>query len=163
MNDLTYLTVDRLKDWTPISQNVDISQLENWIPVTETMHLIPILGTSLDSELKSQIETGTVTADNQILIDNICNASAWYSFLNASTFMRSKAMNKGIVQQFSENSQVVPLEDFKAYRQELLQKAIFFTNYLQDFLELNKDKYPLYRSTNCDGNSKDNSSGIWVG
>jgi len=53
MIQITYLTTEDLKEITPISKNVDISQLESFIPVTESMHIIPILGLALDLRLKT--------------------------------------------------------------------------------------------------------------
>lgn len=164
----TYLTVDDLKSYTPISNNVDVSQLENWIPVAETMHIVPVLGTALDTALKTEIEaTGTLTGDNYTLLRHVQNASAWYCFYEASTFLRTKAMNKGITQQYSDNSQVAPWEDFKAYRQDILDKAMFYRNYLITYLTDNKALYPLWRSNDCDDEcndsySKEFPSGIYV-
>lgn len=165
MLQTTYLTVDDLKSYTPISQNVDTSQLENWIPVAEEMHIIGILGTALDTQLKTQIENGTISGDNYTLWTTIKNCSAWYTFYEATTFLRTKAMNKGIVQQFSDNSNVAPMEDFKDYKQSILDKAMFYRNYLIDFLEANKSLYPLWRSDSNDcgeNHDKEFSGGIYV-
>ena len=165
MIETTYLTVDKLKDFTPIVASVDTTLLENWIPVAETMHIVPVLGDALDSALKTELETyGTLTGNNATLLTYILNASAWYCFLEASSFIRTKFTNKSATQQFSENSQVIEKEDFKSLRQEILDKAMFFRNKLIDYLENNKSKFPLYRSDNdCDNiGSKEYSAGIWL-
>ena len=165
MLETTYLTVDKLKDFTPISANVDVSQLENFIPVAEEMHISVILGTALDTALKTELEaTGTLSGDNETLLRYILNASAWFSFYEASNFLRSKFHNKGTTQMYSENSVVVPFEDWKAMRQDIYDKAQFYRNALIDFLNDNKSTYPLYRSDDdCDGfATKDNSSGIYL-
>lgn len=161
---LTYLTVEELKSYTSISNNVDTSQLESWIPISESMRIVPVLGTALDTSLKAELEaTGTLTGNSAILYTHIKNCSAWYSFYEASTFMRTKAMNKGIIQQFSDNSQVAPLEDFRQYRQDILDKAQFYLNYLVQYLEDNKNLFPLYRSQCDDYSGHDyTGSGIYV-
>jgi hypothetical protein len=170
MLQTTYLTIDTLKSYTPISANVDVSQLENWIPVAEDLHIDDILGTALDTALKSELEaTGTLTGNNATLLTYILNASAWYTYYECIGFIRTKSMNKGLVQQFSDNSQVTPLEDYKIFKQEIWDKAIYYRNKLIDYLEANKALFPLYRSCNsdfgdCDSGdcaSKDNSTGIW--
>ena len=166
MLQTTYLTVDELKDFTPISANVDVTLLENWIPVAESMHIVPILGTALDTALKAELEaTGTLTGDNYTLLTHIQNASAWYTFLESVTFIRTKAVNKGVTQGYSDNSNTTPLDDFKDFKQSILDKAIFFRNYLIDFLTLNASTYPLWRSDDdeCgESYNKDFSGGIWV-
>ena len=166
MLQTTYLTVDELKDYTPISANVDITSLENWIPVSESMHIVSILGTALDTALKAELEAnGTLTGNNYTLLTYIWNASAWYCFYEASTFLRTKAVNKGITQQFSDNSNVAPMEDFKDYKQSILDKAMFYRNALIDYLTLNASTFPLWRSDDdeCgESYNKDFSGGIWV-
>lgn len=173
----TYLTIDNLKDYTAISNNLDCSQAEGWIPTVEQMHIIPILGTALDTSLKTQLEAlGTLTGNNATLLTYILNASAWYTFFEMVGFVRTKTMNKGLVQQFSDNSQVTNTEDYKIYKQEILDKAMFFRNALIDYLNNNSTLFPLYRSdcdcTNdvcCDdegnivGYKKSYPSGIYLG
>jgi hypothetical protein len=171
MLQITYLTVEELKSYTPISSNVDTSLLENWIPVSETMHIIPILGVALDSALKTELESlGTLSGNNLTLLGYIVNASAWYCLYEAVPFIRSKITNKSVTQQASDNSQVIAVDDFKMLKQDILDKAVFFRNALIDYLEGNKSLYPLYRSCtstydDCDSDdctSKGNSTGIWV-
>lgn len=164
MLELTYLTFDDLKSYTPISNNVDVSLLENFISVAEQMHIIPILGTALDTALKQELElNGTLSGNNLTLLSHIKNASSWFCFYESATFLRTKAMNKGLVQQFSDNSQTVQLDDFRDYKQSILDKAHFYRNALIDFLNTNRTTYPLYRSDDtCNVASKDNSSGIYL-
>ncbi len=166
MNETTYLTVETLKEYTPIVNSVDVTLLDVWIPVAETMHIIPVLGDALDTALKTELETyGTLTGNNLTLLKYIQNASAWYSFLESSSFIRTKFTNKSATQQFSDNSQVAPLDDFKQIRQEILDKAMFYRNRLIDYLDDNKSLFPLYRSDDedCNGSgNKEYSSGIWL-
>lgn len=172
----TYLTTDKLRDYTPISANVDISQLENWIPVVEELHILPVIGVSLDTALKLELETlGTLTGNNATLLTYILNAEAWYCLYEAIGWIRSKVVNKGLVQQFSDNSQVVSTEDYKILKQEALDKAMFYRNALIDYLEANTTLFPLYRSSfcnnsdydecddNCNGRAKSYPSGIYLG
>ncbi len=171
MLQTTYLTVDKLKDFTPISQNVDVTLLENWIPVAEDLHINDILGTALDTALKTELEAlGTLTGNNATLLVYILNASAWYTYYECVGFLRTKTVNKGLTQQFSDNSQVVSTEDYKLFKQEIWDKAIYYRNKLIDYLDANKTLFPLYRSctaqfgNDCDDidcATKDNSTGIW--
>jgi len=176
MTTTTYLTVDFLKSYTPISANVDVSLLENWIPVVEQMHIIPILGTALDTALKTEIEaTGTLTGNNYTLLTYIDNASAWYCLYESLGWIRTKVMNKGVIQQSSDNSNVAPLDDYKVMKQEALDKAMFFRNALIDYLRINSALFPLYRSefcgngtyddcdSGCLGGAKSYPSGIYLG
>jgi hypothetical protein len=141
-----------------------VSLLESWIPVGETMHIVSVLGIALDTALKTELEaTGTLTGDNATLWVYIKNASAWYSYYESVGFIRTKTTNKGITQGFSDNSSIVPLDDYKVFKQDILDKANFFRNKLIDFLNNNRLTYPLYRSDDCDGlTTKEFGSGIYV-
>lgn len=168
MLEITYLTVDDLKSYTAISKNNDVTQLENFIPVAETMFINEsVLGTALDSALKQELtNTGTLTGNNATLWVNIKNCSAWYSYFLAIGFIRTKTTNKGETQQSSDNSQVAPLEDYKDKKQGILDIASFYRNYLIDYLDKNKSLFPLYRAdlNDCgESTKKDNSSGIFLG
>jgi len=72
-------------------------------------------------------------------------------------------MNKGVVQQYSENSQVSAYDDFNQYRQGILDKGTFYLNYLNKYLVDNSSLYPLWRSNNeCGNPNLSNSSGIYL-
>ena len=159
-----YLTTNALKNLTAISANVDVSLLENFIPISESMSIDPILGLALSTEIRTQIDADTISAANQNLLDNyILPASAWSTFLEASTFLFMRTEAKGITKKYSDNSQAIDIKEFSLYKQSIMDKKTFYCSRLIDFLELNKTSYPLYRSDDRDKPRKSNSSGIFLG
>lgn len=163
-NDTTYLTIGRIKELTAIVKSVDPTYIEPFIEVGETMHIVPVLGLALDSELKTAIEQGTLSGNNETLVVNyIQPASAWYSFYESTPFLSIKAFNKGLVKQFSDNSTSIDREELRDYRQSILDKAVFYRNKLIDYLNNNKSLYPNYRTDNACGVPKSNSTGIFLG
>ena len=164
----TYLTVDELKDYTPISANVDVTLLENWINVAEEMHINQsVLGTALNTALKTELEaTGTLSGNNYTLLEYIQNASAWLTYYESIGFLRVKTANKGLTMQSSQNSDTVGTDDYKIFKQEIWDKCQYYRNRLIDYLNNNHLLFPLYRSdiNNCDNYSgKDSSSGVYCG
>ena len=161
--DLTYNTADSLKEQTSISKNVDVNSLLPYLQSGELMHCLPILGTALDSDLKTQIENNTLTGHNYTLVYEyiipVSSYSAWY---DASTFMHVKTTNKGLVHQFSDSSATVDFATLKLYRQSIKDKLVFFEERLKQYLIDNASTYPLFRSDDCDTNHQDYSNGIFL-
>lgn len=157
MNDTTYLTVEDLKEITAIVKTVSAEYLSPFITVAEDMHINEsILGTALDSELKSEIENGTLSGNNETLVIHyIQPASAWYCFYEAAPFLSIKAFQKGLVKQASPESTPIDADELKSYRQAILDKATYYRNRLIDYLNTNATLYPNYRnSDDCSGAGK---------
>lgn len=164
--DITYNTIETLKENTSISENVDPKSLLPYLQSAELMHIIPIIGEALDTELKKHITGNTLTGDNHTLVyEYIIPASAYASWLDSSTFMHIKTTNKGLVHQFSDNSNNIDYESFSHYRQSIRDKLTFFERRLKEYLDKNKSKYPKYRPDNDECDDKDNgewSTGIFL-
>ncbi len=163
INTITYSTVATLKEDTSISQNVDAKSLLPYISSSELMHVQPIIGVALDSELKTQIENNTLSGDNFTLVEfYVRPVSAMASWYSSTIFQRSKATNKGIVHQSSDSSDTISFEDFQLYRSNIKNQLIFFENRLTKFLEDNQTTYPTYRS-DCElPTHNDSSGGLYI-
>lgn len=162
----TFLTVDYLKEITPISLAVDVNTLMPFVSVGETLHVYDILGTALKDSLLTMIENHTLSGNSEILVeDYIIPCAAWFSFFEASVFIIYRSENKGITKKFSDNSQALDKDEFAIYRQAILDKAQFYRTRLVDYLENNQTLFPLWRcsSTNPINASKGNGSGFYLG
>lgn len=160
---ITYSTIETLKEDTSISNNVDPKALLPYINPAELMHVTPIIGVALDNELKSLIEISGLTGNNLTLVeDYIRPVSAYASWHDSSTFMHVKSTNKGLVHQTSDSSTTVDFATLKFYRQSIKDKMTFYEERLKNYLDDNKDLFPLYRSNDCDDDHGDYSNGIYL-
>ncbi len=167
MDTFTFLSIEQLKEMTALNKTVDAAYLEPFVQTSEEMHVNPILGTALLSELQTEIQDGTISGNNETLWINYINpCSAWYSFYEASPFIHTKASNKGLLAQRSESSDTIDIDTFNAYKQSIKDKAVFYRNRLIDYLNDNEATYPNWRADNTDCEQftrKSNSSGIFLG
>jgi hypothetical protein len=163
MIDVQYLSVEDLKEITSISNNIDPSFLQPYIKSSENMFVVPVLGTALDTELKSAI-TGNTLSDlqNNLINFYIKPYSAYSSFLMAVPFLAFKATNKGIVRQNSDNSEIPTVEDINYYKQSIKDIQTFYKTALQDYLNENATLFPNYRA-DCEAPLTNNSNGIYLG
>lgn len=53
---------------SPVTANVDIEEFLPYISIAQELHIEPVLGEPLISELKHQIKTNSLTEDNSALI-----------------------------------------------------------------------------------------------
>lgn len=159
---ITYNTVESLKNQTSISQNVDPNSLLPYLQSGEMMHVLPIIGQALDSQLKQELISNTLSGDNYTLVyEYIQPVSSYASWYDASTFLNVKTTAKGLVQQSSDNSQNIDFELFKHYRQSIQDKLTFFERRLEEYLNTNASLFPQYRSdNNCSTIHNHFSSGI---
>lgn len=165
MIDVNYISVEDLQEQTSISQNVDSTFLVPYIRSSEAMYVSPVLGTALDTELKSAITGNTLTGHNYTLVQYYIKPfAAWSTYLSAIPFMAFKGTNKGILRQQSDNSQIPTVEELNYLKQSVKDMQSHFKDNLIDYLEANASLYPNYRTNECNNvNNKSNSNGIYLG
>lgn len=142
-----FLTEQFIKDNSPINGNVDDKYITSIIDMCQKVYIIPILGTALFNEIAGQINTNTVSADNQTLLDDyIQDALLYYVLAEGIAIWVYKIENKSIVKKNSENSSTIDSEEVAMLRDMYKDKAEFFSqrvsNYLMEYASVNK--YPLY-------------------
>ena len=146
MSDITYCTIEKIKEITAIVKTVDPSYIEPHIENSEILEIIPILGCALDTELKNEILNGTLSGDNETLVDYyIVPCSAWYSYHNSLPFLAIKTFNKGLVRQASDNSVAASLEEVRFLQQSVMDIASSMGNRLIKYLINNEALFPNYR------------------
>lgn len=172
----TILTVEKLQEIAPITNALanQVEMLTSFIEVSETMHLKEVLGEPMYDLIISEIESGTLSGNNQTLVETyLYNLSGWMCFWEAIPFIAYRTEAKGLTKKFSDNSQPLDREEVAELRQAIWDKAIFWKNATIKYLTNHKADYPLWRTQyygkstgsdctdTCNG-SYDSSTGIWV-
>lgn len=133
--EITYSTVESIKENTSISNNVDPKHLQNYIAVAELGHVLPIIGEDLDDVLKAAMAAGTLSADQDSLIKYyIRPVSEYASWLQSTPFLYSKTTNKSIVFQVSDSSDTVDYETFNSYRNAISSMLVTYETRLKNQL-----------------------------
>ena len=164
MNDITYATVDYIKQYTPVSKNLSPEVLEPFIKMGETFHIRPVLGENLDDSLIEMIEDDTLTGSSYTLVtEYIIPTSIWYTYYEALPFIWTRSNAKGLTKGFSDTTAALDKKEYEMVKQELWDKAIQYKNRLVDYLSDNSATFPLYGSGTCPPAGKSNSTGIFLG
>lgn len=168
----TILSIEKLQEITSISNALanQVDLLMPYVEFAETAVLKQdVLGEALYDQLVTEIENGTLTGNNQTLVENyLYQLSAWQSFVEASPFILYRAGAKGVTKMFSDNSTALDDKEFAIYRQSILDKAMFWRQATLKYLENNSTLFPLLRqsfygkTSSCDSAGYDSGNGIWV-
>ena len=113
----------------------------------QDIYVQPKLGTTLFDELKSQIIANTLTTANQTLLDDYIQPCLRYWIESeAPTAISYKFLNKGLMQQSSENASTSSLDEINFISQKYRDKAEWYTERMIRFLCENSSDYAAYAS-----------------
>lgn len=153
MSNVIFISETYLKDSSYIDENVDVKLLRDSILETQDLRILPIIGTGLYDELKSQIQLGTKTALNNTLLDSyIKPALKYWVLLDSALILTFKVMNKSIVKRTAENTETIQTSDLDRLMDHFKIRAEMYSERITKYLLANNTSYPLF---NTPGNSID--------
>jgi len=145
MASVLFISEQYLKDSSFIDENVDAKLLRNNILETQDIRVLPIVGTALYNELKTQITAGTKTALNNTLLDDYLKPALKYWVLyDSALILTFKVMNKSIVKRTSENSETIQTTDLDRLMDFFKTRAEIYSEKTTKYLLSNLTSYPLY-------------------
>ena len=151
-------TVDRIKEITSISNNIDPSQLEPYLYTAQDMYVEDLLGADMYNDLLDNVFSGTTKYTFLIknYLDYVIAYGAWSL---ASPFLNYKTQKKGIVKQNSDNSDNINIDEFNIYSKRIENTMTHYITKTIKYLEDNKTQYSLYKNND---NYNTNSSNIFL-
>lgn len=158
MTQIPLINEGLFKQHSPVTYNTDIAEFVPYISIAQELHILPILGEALMSELKEQIADNRLTAYNSDLIVKIAPALSFYAVYQALPFHWASIVNKGVTIRESENSKGVDIKDIAQLRQWIKADADTLKGQLVDFLLDMKSDYPLWRPDGSCHNSEGQGS-----
>ena len=156
MKQIYFISVDKLKQRTPVNFNVEPQLLTMSIWDAQEINIQQATGTVLYEKLKTLVESGDISlpenADYKLLLDTfIENALIQWSLCESLNFVWMKIENKSVTTQSSDSSQPVDVAQFRILQGSIKNKAEFFTQRLTNYLKSNSNLYPEYlENSECD-------------
>lgn len=135
----------KLRQFTDINDNLDSALIKNGVREAQDIELQRILGTKLYDQVLSYVDSGTVPAAYQTLIDDYIQDfllyAAYYEVLEA-IYIRPR--NNGLLTpQGGENSSSVDRSMYDVKRQSVKNKKEFYAEILVNYLIENQQTFPL--------------------
>jgi hypothetical protein len=131
------ISVDTIKDRTPIHDNVDEKLIYPEIKLAQDMFIHPILGTALYDKLISDIDTtGTTTGAYKTLLDNYIIDTLMYHVLSALPEALSfQFWNKGVVRKVGESTELPSMSELLDISDRYRRKAEWYGERLTLYLK----------------------------
>lgn len=140
-----FIHPNELKATAYIDENADDKLLTNAISIAQDLYILPIIGTGIYDELRTQIGASTVTALNTTLLSSyIVPALRYWSLYELAEPMTYKFTNKSIVKKKSENSDPIEFKELMALKDKFMNIAQWYTERLKMYLREHTTDYPLY-------------------
>ncbi len=149
-----WITQAYLKSFTPINNNVDVSDVAPHIDSAQLIYTREKLGKLLYDYLDVQIKNNTLTSREQELVDIAKEAIAYRAAEIAIPFLSIKIRNKGAMRMRDEFAEPASIEEMKYLRSELSNRAEYFEKRMLDFLCEYSTDFPLWLKSQDAGGNK---------
>lgn len=137
------------KAYSPIPNNYNWQEIENFVHTAEKIWLEPILGTPLYEELLEQVNKNEVTPENATLLLQIYPYLSFATCFEALPFIAYHFTEVGITSGKSDNSDSISVKGINYISTTLRGQVETMKSLLKRFLDEHKDVYPLYRPDDC--------------
>jgi hypothetical protein len=139
-----FITETYLKTNTPITANVDVTDVTPYIATQAQLRVMPILGTLFYNYLLAAYNAQSLNPDEETLVGFIQPVIAWRSAEDAVFGLTYQLKNKGLQTQFGDFSASVGRSEVAFGMEHYAQKASFFEQRLIRYLVANRDLFPEF-------------------
>jgi hypothetical protein len=160
-----FISTTFLKEYSPLSKNIDDDLLIPFIYRSQDINLQTILGSDFFDRLKEGVINNDLNSDEENLIRNyIQNMVAEWTIYYSLPTLNFKLTNKSVTQDRSEFGDPSGLDEIKYLRQNVRDMAEFYSKRLVKYLvDYGTQLFPEYRQTNSKENLNRNSKSYFNG
>ena len=141
----TLINAEYLKQYSLFPKNYDLTDIQNFIPVAEQIHILPILGVALYEELLEQVTTNTLTDENSTLLLEIYKVEGLAVLYESLPFVWAHVSQVGITKGKSDNSDSLENKDLSYINTHVKAQLDYAKSYLRDWLNTYAINFPLYK------------------
>ena len=145
----TLFNEEYLKEYSLLPTNFNTKEIWNFIPLTEQLHIVPVIGQALYEELLDQVEKNEVTPANASLLLEIYPFEGLALMEVCMPYLAMHITEVGITKGKSENSDSADVNDINYLTNYVRSQMEPLKSKLISFLKNNKDLYPLYKDIDC--------------
>lgn len=128
-----------------VESGYDEKLLRELIWDMQELYILPIIGTGLYDQLRTQSRAGNLSALNQtLLFEKIRPVLKWIVLTNGQHIFTYKIRKQGVVKQNSENSTSADIADIDRMFKQFTAWAQTYAERLKNYLIENESDYPLY-------------------
>lgn len=141
-----YITAAKLKSDTPLGSQVDEQIVRPYLTAAQDRYILPVLGTDLDTKLKSDIESDTLDGHYLALVRLIQPALVWHTFVEVAYGLSFRFSNNSIYMVSSEQGSTASSNDIKLVTDRAKDLAEFYVKRIVEYLCHHGGSIPEYNS-----------------
>lgn len=141
----TLINAEYLKAYSLFPKNYNLDDIQNFIPVAEQIHILPILGITLYEELLDQVTSNTLTDENSTLLLEVYKVEGIAVLYESLPFVWSHISQVGITKGKSDNSDSLENRDLAYLNTHIKAQLDYAKQYLKNWLEEYQINFPLYK------------------
>lgn len=141
----TLINAEYLKAYSLFPKNYDLSDVENFLPVAEQIHIMPILGVALYEELLEQVSENKLTDENSTLLLEVYKLEGIAVLYESLPFVWAHVSQVGITKGKSDNSDSVENRDIAYLNTHIKAQLDYAKKYLKEWLDEYAVNFPLYK------------------
>lgn len=141
----TLINAEYLKSYSMFPKNYDLTDIENFIPISEQIHIMPILGTALYEELLEQVSENKLTDKNSTLLLEVYKLEGIAVLYESLPFVWAHVSQVGITKGKSDNSDSIENKDIAYLNTHLKAQLDYAKSYLKNWLNEFAVNFPLYK------------------
>ena len=141
----TLINAEYLKSYSMFPKNYDLTDIENFVPIAEQIHILPILGTALYEELLEQVDSNSLTDENSTLLLEIYKVEGIAVLYESLPFVWSHISQVGITKGKSDNSDSIENKDLAYLNTHIKAQLDYAKKYLREWLYEYQINFPLYK------------------
>lgn len=138
-----------LAAYSPLPVNYNYDEIRPFVTIAESIWVVDILGKKLYDELLTQVNENNITEENSTLLLKLYPYLAMAVTYEALPFIAHHFTEKGITNGKSENSEPISNVQMVNIQNHIRTELEVLKRMLKDFLEENKEVYPLFKSGAC--------------
>lgn len=146
----TLINSEYLKSYSMFPKNYDLTDIENFLPIAEQIHIIPILGTALYEELLEQVASNSLTDENSTLLLEVYKVEGIAVLYESLPFVWAHVSQVGITKGKSDNSDSIENKDISYLNTHIKAQLDYAKKYLRDWLDEYAINFPLYKKEDND-------------
>lgn len=141
----TLINAEYLKSYSMFPKNYDLTDIENFVPIAEQIHIMPILGTALYEELLEQVTENKLTDKNSTLLLEVYKLEGIAVLYESLPFVWAHVSQVGITKGKSDNSDSIENKDIAYLNTHIKSQLDYAKKYLKEWLDEYSSNFPLYK------------------
>ena len=149
LQEVLFVSEEKLKSFTSINNNTSPLDLIPYVLQAQDIYLQNYIGATYYMQLKEQVRTSTVDADNMFLLDNyIGSALCNWALAMALPWLKYKIFNKSVLSPSSESAESITLDELNFLIEQARGTAETYTKRMIEWMVLHPGAYPAYITPN---------------